>query len=254
MAWVTKSSDETYNPAPPPREYTQQEKAANWWHYHKFAVLAAAAVLALAGWLIHDVVTQVEPDLKIAYVGPVSLPLGMGDAIEAALTPYCEDYNGDGDVVVEVAEYTVDFEDDQSSVDPYSQMAGITRLTTELAPEYGTCLFLLADPEGFQEFAKVLQYPDGTLPPEDEAGDWRQMVRRWSDCPALTALDLGEFNGEDAPGVLYFGCRGFTPDLEVPASYEPSMQLWQTLTAGAPAPAQAAPAADLATAETAAGA
>ena len=253
MAWVTKSSDETYTPAPPPREYTKQEKAANWWHYHKFIVLGAAAVLALAAWLIHDITSRVDPDLKIAYVGPINLPTGMGDAIEAALTPYCEDYNGDGNVVVQLTEYTVDFADDADSVDPYNQMAGITRLTTEMAPEYGTCLYLLADPEGFQDFAKVLQYPDGTLPPEDEAGDWHEMVRRWDECPGLMALDLGEYNGQELPGLLYLGCRGFTPDLEVPASYEPSMQLWQTLTAGAPAPTGSAPLAT-ATAETAAGA
>ena len=119
-------------------------------------MLGAAAVLALAAWLIHDITSRVDPDLKIAYVGPINLPTGMGDAIEAALTPYCEDYNGDGDVVVQLTEYTVDFADDADSVDPYNQMAGITRLTTEMAPEYGTCLYLLADPEGFQDFAKVL--------------------------------------------------------------------------------------------------
>ena len=99
----------------------------------------------------------------------------------------------------------------------------------------------------------MLQYPDGTLPPEDEAGDWHEMVRRWDECPGLMALDLGEYNGQELPGLLYLGCRGFTPDLEVPASYEPSMQLWQTLTAGAPVPTGSAPLAT-ATAETAAGA
>ena len=29
MAWVTKSSEETYTPAPPPRQYTNPEKAPN---------------------------------------------------------------------------------------------------------------------------------------------------------------------------------------------------------------------------------
>ena len=35
MAWVTKDSTEKYNQTPePPNEYTKNEKAHNWWHYH----------------------------------------------------------------------------------------------------------------------------------------------------------------------------------------------------------------------------
>ena len=60
MAWVTKNSEETYAPAPPPREYTKQEKAANWWHYHKVGVLVVIVLVVLLSWVLHDgIVTSV---------------------------------------------------------------------------------------------------------------------------------------------------------------------------------------------------
>ena len=35
MAWVTKDSVEQYETPESKKEYTKQEKAANWWYYHK---------------------------------------------------------------------------------------------------------------------------------------------------------------------------------------------------------------------------
>lgn len=81
MAWVTKSSEETYTPEPAPREYTKQEKAANWWHYHKFTVLVVLIVLGIVGWLLHDMFGRVQPDLEIGYVGTQALPTETAEAL-----------------------------------------------------------------------------------------------------------------------------------------------------------------------------
>ena len=46
MAWVTKDSVEQYETPESKKEYTKQEKAANWWHYHKLYVgIAVIAVV-----------------------------------------------------------------------------------------------------------------------------------------------------------------------------------------------------------------
>ena len=51
MAWVTKDSTETYDQTPePPREYTKQENAANWWHYHWMWVVIGVVAVLLAAW------------------------------------------------------------------------------------------------------------------------------------------------------------------------------------------------------------
>lgn len=243
MAWVTKNSEETYTPEPAPREYTQKEKAANWWHYHKIALFVIAAVVILVAWIIHDVVSQVKPDLQVAYVGSTELPADTVNALQNALLPYCTDRNSDGEVIVQINQYTVTFGEESQDADPYSQMAGITKLTADLASDSETYLFLLADPEGFQAQTQTLQYTDGTLPPEEGADDWQRMVYRWKDCPVLSAMNLGDYTllGETAEsarpnqellGSLYVACRGNWSE-EVSEAYTESLALWDTLTLGA---------------------
>ena len=246
MAWVTKDSTETYNQTPePPREYTKAEKAANWWHYHWAAVVIGVAAVFFGGWIIKDTVFQTRPDVQIAYVGTHELPVDTVNALQDALTPFCHDENGDGKVVVQVATYNVDFDAENESTDAYYQMAGVTRLSAELSSGGKTYIFLLEDPEGFEAQTGALQYLDGTVPddPETTDADWREMVYRWTDCPVLTGLDLGGYEGltlmDDVTGTnqsvlahLYVGRRGVWDEKQVP-TYEGCAELWDTLTAGA---------------------
>ena len=246
MAWVTKDSTETYNQTPePPREYTKKEKAANWWHYHWMAVVVAVLVVVFGVWIIKDTVFQTRPDVQVAYVGTSDLPTDTVTALQDALTPFCSDLNGDGKVVVQVDSYTVDFDAANESTDAYYQMAGVTRLSAELASGGKTYIFLLEDPEGFEKSTGVLQYLDGTVDddPETADPDWREMVYRWTDCPVLTGLELGSYDGytlmDDATGTnqsvlehLYVGRRGVW-DEEQAENYAHCAALWDALTAGA---------------------
>ena len=246
MAWVTKDSTETYNQTPePPREYTKKEKAANWWHYHWMAVVVAVLVVVFGVWIIKDTVFQTRPDVQVAYVGTSDLPTDTVTALQDALTPFCSDLNGDGKVVVQVDSYTVDFDAANENTDAYYQMAGVTRLSAELSSGGKTYIFLLEDPEGFEAQTGALQYLDGTVPddPETPDADWREMVYRWTDCPVLTGLDLGGYEGltlmDDVTGTnqsvlahLYVGRRGVWDEKQVP-TYEGCAELWDTLTAGA---------------------
>lgn len=246
MAWVTKDSTETYNQTPePPREYTKKEKAANWWHYHWMAVVVAVLVVVFGVWIIKDTVFQTRPDVQVAYVGTSDLPTDTVTALQDALTPFCSDLNGDGKVVVQVDSYTVDFDAANESTDAYYQMAGVTRLSAELSSGGKTYIFLLEDPEGFEKNTGVLQYLDGTVDddPETADPDWREMVYHWTDCPVLTGLELGSYDGytlmDDATGTnqsvlehLYVGRRGVW-DEEQAENYAHCAALWDALTAGA---------------------
>lgn len=246
MAWVTKDSIETYDQTPePPREYTKAEKAANWWHYHWVAVVIGVAAVFFGGWIIKDTVFQTRPDVQIAYVGTHELPVDTVNALQNALTPFCQDENGDGKVVVQVATYNVDFDVENESTDAYYQMAGVTRLNGDLSSGSKTCIFLLEDPENFEKMTGALRYLDGTTPEDqdDAAADWQQMVYRWTDCPVLTGLDLGNFEGytaldditdtnQNALAHLYVGCRGVW-DNDQAEAFADGFALWDTLTAGA---------------------
>lgn len=246
MAWVTKDSIETYDQTPePPREYTKAEKAANWWHYHWVAVVIGVAAVFFGGWIIKDTVFQTRPDVQIAYVGTHELPVDTVNALQNALTPFCQDENGDGKVVVQVATYNVDFDVENESTDAYYQMAGVTRLNGDLSSGSKTCIFLLEDPENFEKMTGALRYLDGTTPEDQDgaAADWQQMVYRWTDCPVLTGLDLGNFEGytaldditdtnQNALAHLYVGCRGVW-DNDQAETFADGFALWDTLTAGA---------------------
>ena len=146
---------------------------------------------------------------------------------------------------MQVDSYTVDFDAANESTDAYYQMAGVTRLSAELSSGGKTYIFLLEDPEGFETQTGALQYLDGTVPddPETTDADWREMVYRWTDCPVLTGLDLGSYEGltlmDDVTGTnqsvlahLYVGRRGVWDETQVP-TYEGCAELWDTLTAGA---------------------
>ena len=251
MAWVTKDSTETYNQTPePPREYTKKEKAANWWHYHWMAVVVAVLVVVFGVWIIKDTVFQTRPDVQVAYVGTSDLPTDTVTALQDALTPFCSDLNGDGKVVVQVDSYTVDFDAANENTDAYYQMAGVTRLSAELSSGGKTYIFLLEDPEGFEAQTGALQYLDGTVPddPETTDADWREMVYRWTDCPVLAGLDLGDYasdavqsesgSSQELMSRYYIGIRGAwnkdSADL-----LEGGEELWNKLTAGAVSTASA---------------
>lgn len=252
MPWVTKSSSETYAPAPPPRQYTRREKAQNWWHYHKWAVLGGAAALVLLAGVAWQTVFQVRPDVRIACVVRQELPQAAAAALETALQPFAADLNGDRRVVVQLDQYILDFDPAEDPMaDPLesaARTAGITRLTADLSLRDGPYLVLTDAPEGLQRQLGALAYLDGTVPDPDAenfaAADWAQMALPWTACPVLAGLDLGSCEvvtpeGEprtvrcqDLLAGLYIGRRAVFSEEQVEAAV-PGGSLWQALTAGA---------------------
>lgn len=244
MAWVTKDSQETYENNEPVRTYTKAEKAGNWWHYHKWQVVVVIILLVVAAFIIKDTFFRAKPDYQVAYVGLQNLPEDTGTALTEALESFCDDRNGDGQVLVQLNQYAVELESGAETTDAYSQMAGITRLSADLSSSDGSYIFLLEDPETFQEYTGALRYLDGTIPEDGEsAKDWENMVYRWTDCPVLTGLDLGTYTGytlvddatgnnQDVLGELYIGCRGTWTE-KAKEGYAGDDVIWQKLTEGA---------------------
>ncbi len=206
---------------------TPRAKAANWWHYHWQLVLAACAGLVLLFYFCYDVFWHraPEPDYQVAVVGGM-LTENQIEALQTRLAACGEDANGDGQVLVQVNNYDVDYsaaglaaenvtlpgsESTGASsaaaaasssadamggtVDTYGQMAADVKLTADFqAAQSG--IFIVCDPAGFERITSALRYLDGTPSETDEDGygptDWYHMVYRVSDCPALAqALQSG---------------------------------------------------------------
>ena len=94
----------------------------------------------------------------------------------------------------------------------------------------------------------TLRYLDGSLPQSDADSDWWNMVYRWTDCPVLAGLDLGDYasdavqsesgSSQELMSRYYIGIRGAwnkdSADL-----LEGGEELWNKLTAGAVSTASA---------------
>ena len=218
-----------------PRELTQKEKRANWWHYHWLHVVLAAALVLVVGGVVFSAVRNRsnQPDCRIAYVGSTLLPEQTLTALETQLAPLVGDVDGNGKNIVEIRQYAVGGE----NTDPYQEMALVTHLTAN-----DNFLYLLEDPEGFQERFLLLTYGDGTRPEEGTEPE-EPLWYAWKDCKTLAELPLGEYqyavsgeepitgSSQELLSGLYIGralCNDWTQ--EEAAAYT---RIWQTLTEGA---------------------
>lgn len=133
-----------------PIELTKKQRRRNWWHYHKWHVLIAAALVLVGADWAWNALTRVRPDYQVAYVG--SSPLDQEDAAawEARLAALGADCDGDGRVAVRINQYLSAQEDAM-----YAAAANVKLLADLDARE--SYFFLLEDPEKFQADYEILQ-------------------------------------------------------------------------------------------------
>lgn len=218
------------------RELTPEEKRRNWWHYHKWHIAAGAVLIAIPCSIAWSALRQIKPDYQIAYVGENTLPDDTVTALETELAALGEDLDGDGRVVVRLAQYA-----SSSRAEAGAAAAAEVRLMADIM-ERESYFFLLEDPEQFQKAYRSLCRLDGTLPAEgDYSAEGTYLA--WDDCPVLDNLDLGEFSyplmGETASGSsnellsrLYIARRGFWTEESAPHP-EGCEALWEKITEGA---------------------
>lgn len=253
MAWVTKDSVEQYETPESKKRIYQTGKSGQ-------LVALPQAVRWHCG---HRRGAGGVDGARCCYPGAAGLPRWLcgqqqladryGNGPENTLAAYCDDRNGDGKVVVELVQYNLDFDSESENTDAYTQMADVTRLSADLSSEDGPYIFIMQDTDYAQQFAETtgdLQYLDGTMPDTENVDendnvivDWTKMVYRWTDCPALTGLDLGTYTGltmvddlqgenQDIMKNTYIGRRAYYTDKTALES-ETYDALWNILTAGA---------------------
>ena len=243
-----------------PREYTKKEKWDNWWDYHLKTVLIVGFFAALAVWMLVDVLNNTHPDYTVTIVAPGAMPTEVTDALAQSLTPFADDRNGDGEVVVQCNSYNLSLSTteeqmdganplfDPDAVQANDNMAGATMLSGDFQSNE-SYIFLLYDPAGFARYTQGLAYLDGTAPAEIATGDtealmaidWYNMVYRWTDCPQLTALQPGDYTDPltgtvipvtDFVDRLYVARRVVVTE-ESAEAFAGADRLWNALTEGA---------------------
>lgn len=184
---------------------TAKEKRANWWHYHKIQVGLAVVAVALAVGIIYSIFSKVEPDYTIGFLTQDTYLPDIVTQLEKELTPYADDRNGDGQVVVKVNQYAVG----STSVDLQVQEANAVRFMGD-ASNFD-CVVYLCDSQSL-EWAQIqgggfFAYTDGSTPAED-ATDYENMKVDWEECKGLTALDLTLDTLTEEQVLAYMGPLG----------------------------------------------
>lgn len=135
------SDEDIPHEAEPVKEYTTWEKIGNFFYHNKMPLIVGAVIVLLAVFLIRDVVTNKKPDVAIMIMASDSeLDFRTGD-IEKLLEPYCEDFNGDGEVYVRVSYLPAVYSDD--NLDAYFNQSAQTKLMAEF--QSGDSIIVIAD-------------------------------------------------------------------------------------------------------------
>lgn len=135
------SDEDIPHEAEPVKEYTAWEKIGNFFYHNKMPLIVGALIVLLAVFLIRDVVTNKKPDVSIMIMASDSeLDFRTGD-IEKLLEPYCEDFNGDGEVYVRVSYLPAVYSDD--NLDAYFNQSAQTKLMAEF--QSGDSIIVIAD-------------------------------------------------------------------------------------------------------------
>lgn len=103
---------------------TAKDKRKNWWYYNKRILAAVILVSALVIYFAYSILSKVEPDYTIGLLTSYSMPDNGLKELERCITPYADDRNGDGQVVVDVVNYAYS---GSSTADPTAQQAAMIR-------------------------------------------------------------------------------------------------------------------------------
>ena len=182
-----------------PIQYTRMQRAANWLHYHKWYVLAGAAVLALVLYILFGTVLAPKPDCRVAVVTRADLPVDVLDTLTQRFEEHTPDTNGDGRVLVQLESYVLDFGGSSTGMDAFASYAGAEQLKADLE-EGWSGIYLVQDPEALQVWMQEQFWNPDKEPPLLRAED----ARPWAQCPA-GRLELGQFSWLD--GEIYPGQR-----------------------------------------------
>lgn len=168
------------------------KKWKNWWYYYKWYVICGVIVLgvicnvagsALGLW-------TKAPDFQIAYIGKNILPEDTVSALEQEFTSIGGDFNGDGEVKVQINQYISGISNADAET-AYYEYGGEIALIADIS-DCESFLFLMDDPENFQREFQLLASRDGSCPDEKDYSVEDKVIV-WGECPLLCEMDLGSY-------------------------------------------------------------
>ncbi len=175
------------------RKQKQWNSWKNWWYYYKWYVVCGILLMGIIlnvagnglGWWVK------APDIQVAYVGKTELPADTISALEDAFAAVASDFNGDGEIIVQVNQYLSGIQSSDPELAQYEYASELS-LIGDIA-DCESYFFLMDDPGRFQRNYQLLAAFDGSCP-EDTDFTVEDKVIPWSACPLLAERDLGEYS------------------------------------------------------------
>ena len=186
---------------------TPRSKWQNFWFYHKWKVLTVAVVAVVAGVLIYQFATRVEPDYSLIIVTQKQVPINTIEEIRRDFAECGEDINGDGKVEVRVQ--NTFFEGGMTN--NATSTAGAS-LMVHLAA--GDVLMYAFEPEYYERYALDVEEGSFFTPLASGVGVSKDnLYWNWMGSPLQKRLQEYDDKllemGQDiyTPGDFYFGVR-----------------------------------------------
>lgn len=220
---------------------TEKDKRKNFWHYHRFYFILGAILVVFFGAMIWDIASNKEPDYRVAIVGKYNLTEEAIGMLEDALEPYAKDINGDGEVMVEVANYAITYGDTGILDQTQNSFREGNKLRFEIDLQQGESVLLLMDDENYAHYAgenqELFCKLNGEAIGTDERKDLEKIRISPVDCSGIgntviaEALKDYKFCLRDFPSVY----QGDNANQEQMDYFNASMELFRDFAYGEPA-------------------
>ena len=182
---------------------TLKQRLENYWYYHKWATIIGIIVIICLAFSIHEMITNIEPDLEIALIGENMMMDDMENGSRQA-DGIIRDRNGDGkaEVLCRVMVFTGDGSDDYYMYQ---------RLMADLAAGESRVYFM------DRSFVDYLASQEVLMPLEDEVQDAELLQNGITGedgnvvAVPVTNTALAEQMGIHLPDETYIGVRPITP-------------------------------------------
>ncbi|MCL2054246.1 MAG: hypothetical protein FWG90_07430 [Oscillospiraceae bacterium] len=176
----------------PERVYTIKEKIADFFYHYKAHLIVFALMAGLAGFLIYDVASRVQPDVSVIFMATDGNFALYAEKAAEVFERYCEDFNGDKKVVVRVSYLPVKGDND-SQADFYYNQAEQLKLMA--AFQTTDTIIIIADREAVKEAVieeGVLKDLREVYPHNEDVNEYGYMLNATSFAEDIGYPDLAD--------------------------------------------------------------
>lgn len=171
---------------------TTSDKAKNWWYYNKKKLLAAVLAAAFVVVFVCSIIFKVKPDYTIAIMSEATLDQGIISMMQEQLKAYGRDLNGDGQVIVQIQNYAVAGQSEDTAYDVQVQQAATVRFAADMTT--GESMIWLHDEVGYY----CMGEQDTLFIPISQGEE--PLMLKWNEVKALEDMDFSSFQNEYITG------------------------------------------------------